>query len=157
MTPPRTKGRRPGKPKPQMIGLQHFLIQIPKHSHRRTITKLLCGDFTPQVFRASPSPLCQLTATENLNCLCHACVRHPETPQHILFQCPSLSSICSLRAEFITYIHQHRPVPFNAFFSDPDRPSLPQIIHLRLIPDYSDCKIRPQRHGPVAILLRHVY
>ncbi|KAJ3849038.1 hypothetical protein EV368DRAFT_85945 [Lentinula lateritia] len=108
-----------GPAKPQMIGLRHYLTQIPKHSHRRTITKLLCGDFTPQVFHASPSPLRQLTATENLNRLCHACTRHPETPQHILFQCPSLSSICSLHADFITYTHQHQPVPFNAFFSDP--------------------------------------
>ncbi|KAJ4494133.1 hypothetical protein C8R41DRAFT_882102, partial [Lentinula lateritia] len=115
----RLEPKEGGPAKPQMIGLRHYLTQIQKHSHRRTITKLLCGDFTPQVFRASPSPLRQLTATENLNRLCRTCVLHPETPQHILFQCSSLPSICSLRADFITYTHQHRPVPFNASFSDP--------------------------------------
>ncbi|KAJ4494573.1 hypothetical protein C8J55DRAFT_415141 [Lentinula edodes] len=115
----RLEPKEEGHAKPQIIGLRHYLTQIPNHSHRRTITKLLCGDLTPHVFRASPCPLRQLTATEHLNRLCRACILHPETPQHILFQCPSLTSICSLRADFITYTRQCRPVPVNAFFSDP--------------------------------------
>ncbi|GAW07449.1 hypothetical protein LENED_009438 [Lentinula edodes] len=115
----RLEPKEEGQAKPQIIGLRHYLTQIPNHSHRCTITKLLCGDFTPHVFRASPCPLHLLTVTEHLNRLCRACDLHPETPQHILFQCPSLTSICSLRADFISYTRQCRPVPFNAFFSDP--------------------------------------
>ncbi|KAJ3887406.1 hypothetical protein GG344DRAFT_80783 [Lentinula edodes] len=36
-----------------------------------------------------------------------------------VYFCPSLTSICSLRADFISHTRQCQPVPFNAFFSDP--------------------------------------
>ncbi|KAJ3918382.1 hypothetical protein F5877DRAFT_79085 [Lentinula edodes] len=107
-----------GPAKAQIIGLRHYLTQVSIHSHRRTITKLLCGDLTPQVFRGSPSPLCILTTTEQRTWLCRACNHQPETPQHILFQCPSLPSIISLHSTFITSMRQFRPLPANSVFSN---------------------------------------
>ncbi|KAJ3855988.1 hypothetical protein EV368DRAFT_8559, partial [Lentinula lateritia] len=80
----RLEPKETGPAKQQMIGLRHYLTQVQNHAHRRTVTKLLCGDLTPQVFRASASPLRQLTPTEVLNRACRACNRQGETPQHLL-------------------------------------------------------------------------
>ncbi|KAJ3804300.1 hypothetical protein EV368DRAFT_85633 [Lentinula lateritia] len=107
-----------GPAKPLLIGLRHYLTQVTNHSHRRCITKLLCGNYIPNMFRASPSPLRQLTATEHANRLCRACKSHPETPQHVLLQFPSLNSISCLQADFISGIRHARPLPLNAVFSD---------------------------------------
>ncbi|KAJ3928269.1 MAG: hypothetical protein NXY57DRAFT_1021911 [Lentinula lateritia] len=114
----RLEPKEEGPAKTQIIGLRHYLTQVSTHSHRRTITKLLCGDLTPQVFRGSPSPLRILTTTEQRIRLCRSCNHQPETPQHILFQCPSLPSIISLRSTFIATMRQFRPLPANSVFSD---------------------------------------
>ncbi|KAH7873818.1 uncharacterized protein C8R40DRAFT_1111886 [Lentinula edodes] len=79
---------------------------------------LLCGDLTPQIFRASASPLRLLTPTEVLNRTCRACNLQGETPQHLLFQCPSLTSITSLRSEFFLSIRQSRPLLRSPNLSD---------------------------------------
>ncbi|KAJ4498020.1 hypothetical protein C8R41DRAFT_917039 [Lentinula lateritia] len=107
-----------GPPKPLLIGLRHYLTRIANHKHRRVITKLLCGDYIPHVFRASPSPLRQLSTAERFSRLCRACNLQPETPQHVLLQCPSLNSVSFLRSEFMSDIRQSRPLPINTFLSD---------------------------------------
>ncbi|KAJ3860616.1 hypothetical protein EV359DRAFT_15573, partial [Lentinula novae-zelandiae] len=114
----RLEPKEEGPAKLQIIGLRHYLTQIKNHAHRRSVTKLLCGDLTPQVFRASASPLRQLTPTEVLNRACRACNQQGETPQHLLFQCPSLTSIASLRSEFFLSIRQSRPLPRSPNLSD---------------------------------------
>ncbi|KAH7879474.1 uncharacterized protein C8R40DRAFT_1035802, partial [Lentinula edodes] len=114
----RLEPKEAGPAKQQIIGLQHYLTQIKNHAHRRTVTKPLCGDLTPQVFRASASPLRPLTPTEVLNRACRACNLRGETPQHLLFQCPSLTSITSLRSEFFLSIRQSQPLLRSPNLSD---------------------------------------
>ncbi|KAJ3852987.1 hypothetical protein EV368DRAFT_39862, partial [Lentinula lateritia] len=101
----RLEPKEEGPAKAQMIGLRHYLTQVTIHSHC-TVTKLLCGDLIPHVFRGSPSPLRLLMTTEQRSRLCRACHHQPETPQHILFQCTSLPGITSLHATFIISMRQ---------------------------------------------------
>ncbi|KAJ3807934.1 hypothetical protein F5876DRAFT_79242 [Lentinula aff. lateritia] len=115
---PNKEPNKEGPPKPLLIGLCHYLTRAVNHTHRRVITKLLCGDYIPHLFRASPPPLHQLSTAERFSRLCRACNLHPETPQHILLQCPSLNSVSSLCSDFMSDICQSRPLPLNTSLSD---------------------------------------
>ncbi|KAJ3878477.1 hypothetical protein F5051DRAFT_327871, partial [Lentinula edodes] len=114
----RLEPNKEGPPKPLLVGLRHYLTHVTTHSHRRVITKLLCGDYIPHLFQASPSPLRQLSEAERLSRLCRACNLHPETPQHILLQCQLLNSISSLRSDLISDIRRSQPLPLNNLLSD---------------------------------------
>ncbi|KAJ3773072.1 hypothetical protein FB446DRAFT_734292 [Lentinula raphanica] len=102
----------------QALVLRHYLLVLQNHSHRQLLTRLLCGDLTPSVFLASPSPLRTLLPSEIQQRLCRACKNCPETPQHVFLQCQSIITLTELRFQFLGSIPV--AVPASLQFSDTD-------------------------------------
>ncbi|KAJ3932654.1 MAG: hypothetical protein NXY57DRAFT_1002071, partial [Lentinula lateritia] len=63
--------------------LRHYLILVLNHSHRRTLTRLVCGDMVPLTFRASPARTDPISEAEQHTKGCRSChsLFHPESPQ----------------------------------------------------------------------------
>ncbi|KAJ3834421.1 hypothetical protein F5878DRAFT_544864, partial [Lentinula raphanica] len=100
--------------------LRHYLTQVRRPDHRITLTKLLCGDLTPVTFRASPASTRPLPDQHQRLKSCRAChdALQPETPQHVLLQCPSIPGMFPLRAAFLAAMAQHFPLPHSHIFTD---------------------------------------
>ncbi|KAJ3972226.1 hypothetical protein EV361DRAFT_154348 [Lentinula raphanica] len=114
----RLEPREEGQPTHTALCLRHYLTQVHNHSHRRWLTKLLCGDLVPLLFRASPSTLRTLSPNEIIARSCRACHTSPETPQHVFLQCLSLPHLCVLRTNFL--ISLPIALPMSLSFSDDD-------------------------------------
>ncbi|KAJ3908092.1 hypothetical protein F5879DRAFT_938668 [Lentinula edodes] len=99
--------------------LRHYLILIRNH-HRRTLTRLLCGDMVPLTFRASPARTDPISEAEQDTKGCRSCQSpfHPESPQHILLQCVADETITDLRTTFLLDISPFIPLPRSRQFSN---------------------------------------
>ncbi|KAJ3861884.1 hypothetical protein EV359DRAFT_46300 [Lentinula novae-zelandiae] len=100
--------------------LRHYLIHIRNHSHRRSLTRLLCGDMVPLTFRSSPARIDPLLPSEVPAKQCRSCQSpfHPESPQHIFLQCAADHTIVGLRTAFLDDISPSFPLPRNRLFSN---------------------------------------
>ncbi|KAJ3925182.1 MAG: hypothetical protein NXY57DRAFT_114964 [Lentinula lateritia] len=85
----RREPQKEGPSKYMARTLRHYLIHIRNNSHRRSLTRPLCGDMVPLTFRSSPARIDPLLPTELPTKQCRACQSpfHPESPQHIFLQC----------------------------------------------------------------------
>ncbi|KAF5363150.1 hypothetical protein D9758_008367 [Tetrapyrgos nigripes] len=83
-----------------VILLRHYLLQVHHHRHRRTLTRLLCGDVSPWVFYCAPGRTPKID-DDPATKLCRFCQRTYETPEHIIIQCLYIPQIVALRSSFM--------------------------------------------------------
>ncbi|KAF5335890.1 hypothetical protein D9758_017543 [Tetrapyrgos nigripes] len=91
-------------PSSPIVYFRHYLHRVTHYRHQRSLTRLLCGNVSPWVFRCAPGR----TPHNNNNpssMLCHFCNMSYETPEHVLLQCLHLPQITSLRSVFLSSIH----------------------------------------------------
>ncbi|THU94499.1 hypothetical protein K435DRAFT_860458 [Dendrothele bispora CBS 962.96] len=92
------------EPRSPVLCFRHYLHRVSNYRHRRSVTRLICGNLCPTTFRSSPGRCPKPDDIFDLKC-CRACRQHYETPEHVLLQCLHVQEIVDLRRKFLSSVN----------------------------------------------------
>ncbi|THU94315.1 hypothetical protein K435DRAFT_860677 [Dendrothele bispora CBS 962.96] len=92
------------EPRSPVLCFRHYLHRVSNYRHRRSVTRLICGDLCPMTFRSSPGRRPKPEDVFDLKC-CRGCRQQYETPEHVLLQCLHVPEIVDLRHRFLSSVN----------------------------------------------------
>ncbi|KAK7458763.1 hypothetical protein VKT23_009768 [Stygiomarasmius scandens] len=92
------------EPSSPTLHFRHYLHRVSNHRHRRSLTRLLCGNLVPTIFRASPGRLPK-SGDDFAVLACRACKGSYERPEHVLLQCSKVPGIVLIRNSFLASLN----------------------------------------------------
>ncbi|THU87361.1 hypothetical protein K435DRAFT_867370 [Dendrothele bispora CBS 962.96] len=92
------------EPRSPVLCFRRYLHRVSNYRHRRSVTRLICGNLCPTTFRSSPGRCPKPDDIFDLKC-CRACRQHYETPEHVLLQCLHVQEIVDLRRKFLSSVN----------------------------------------------------